>query len=124
MFIEYHSDEDYEKALSSQIEKMIELNKQALETNWLTAQRSKKWFDRKFVCKNVTNFRVGDLVLMNIKNCFKNLKPGQVQWIGPCRISLEWAGGLFDIVYEENNRSQTYYRVHPEFLKIYVGQVS
>ena len=88
---------------------MIELNNQALETNRLTSQRSKKWFDRKFVCKNITNFRVRDLVLMNIKNRFKNLKPGQVQWIGPCCISLERPGDLFDVVYDGNNSSQTYY---------------
>ena len=73
--------------------------------------------------KSTTNFKIEDFVLMNIKNRFKNLKPGQVQWIGPCRISFKQAKGLFDIVYEENNRSQTYYCVHPEFLKLHMGQV-
>ena len=61
---------------------------------------------------------------MNIKNQFKDLKPGQVQWIRPCCIILERAGGLFDIVYQVDNRDQTYYCVHPEFLKLYVRQIS
>ena len=123
-FIEYHSDEDYERSLSLQIKKMIKYNKEALQKNQLVAERTKKWFDCKFVRSKTIIYKVGDFVLMNIKNRFKDLKPGQVQWIGPCCIILERKRGLFDLLYEINNNNQIFYRVHPEFLKLYVRQVS
>lgn len=103
---------------------MIEQNKKAIETNQMVQVKTKKWFDRKFVRSQTTTFKEGDLVLFNVKNRQKNLKPGQIHWIGPCKIILERSGQLFDLSYQMNDTCQIYYWIHPEFLKIYCGQTT
>ena len=70
-FTLYLSDEDYEVALSSHIQDMMELNQSALQNNQQVHSITKKWFNRKFVHKQTTNFKVGDLVLFNVKNRVK-----------------------------------------------------
>ena len=75
-FIIYLSDEDYEVALSFHIQDMIELNQSTLQNNQLFQSKTKKWFDRKFIHKQTNNFKVGDLVLFNVKNRVKDLKLG------------------------------------------------
>jgi len=103
---------------------MFKTNQQAMINNQNTQKKTRNWFNRKFVCKTVTEFTIGDLVLFNIKNRISNLKAGQIHWIGPCKVEYEHPGKLFDLNYEVNGKNQTYYRVHPEFMKIYRGQTT
>ena len=111
----FKSDEDYEIALSSHIQNMIELNQQAIKSNQQSQEKTKKWFNRKFVRKKTTIFQIGDLVLSNVKNRFKDLKSGQTHWMGPCEIVLERPGPLYDLSYKENNRHHIYYQVHQSY---------
>ena len=77
-FTEYNLKEDYEVALSSHIQHMMDINQQVIHNNQLVQEKTKKWFDRSFVCKQTTDFKVGDLVLFNVKNRHRDLKLGQV----------------------------------------------
>ena len=66
---------------------------------------------------------MGDVVLMNVKQCLSDLKNVVLRWIGPCTIVYERPGKLYDIEYECEGQVTKYLRVHPEFLKLYLGQV-
>ena len=118
------SDSDYEKAVAGHISKMISLQELAGNRNSRAVQQSKEYFDQKYVKKTTPYvFVVGDMVLMNIKNCLKDLKNVGVRWIGPCTVVYERPGKLYNIEYECDGKVMKYLRVHPEFLKLYLGQV-
>ena len=53
----------------------------------------------------------------------KDIKNVGVRWIGPCTVVYERPGKLFDIEYECKSQVLKYLRVHPEFLKLYAGQI-
>ena len=120
----YDSDVDYEKAVLGHIEKMLGIQERALEKNAASIERSREYFNRKYVKKTVPySFVVGDVVLMNVKRRLSDLKNVGVRWIGPCTIVYERPGKLYDIEYECEGQVTKYLRVHPEFLKLYLGQV-
>ena len=84
----------------------------------------KRNFDRKFVKKRQPhNFVVGDIVLMNVKKRIKDIKNVEVQWIGLCTVVYKRPNQLYDIKYKCEGSTIKYLRVHPEFLKLYIGQV-
>ena len=61
--------------------------------NSVAIQRSKEYFDRRYVKKTaIYTFVVGDVVLMNIKKFLSNIKNVEVRWIGPCTIVQEQPG--------------------------------
>ena len=66
---------------------------------------------------------MGDIVLMNIKKRSRDIKNVGVRWLGPCMVAYERPGELFDVEYNCEGKVNKYLRVHPEFLKLYVGQV-
>ena len=66
---------------------------------------------------------MGDIVLMNIKKRIRDIKNVGVRWIGPCTVVYERPGKLFDVEYNCEGKVTKHLRVHPEFLKLYVGQV-
>ena len=66
---------------------------------------------------------VGDVVLTNIKNWLKDIKNVGVHWIGPCTVVYERPGKPYNIEYECDGKITKYLWVHPEFLKLYLGQV-
>ena len=61
-------------------------------------------------------------MLMNIKKCLSDIKNVGVRWIGPCTVVYKRPGKLYDIEYECKGKVLKYFRVHPEFLKLYLGQ--
>ena len=81
-------------------------------------QRSKEYFDRKFVKKSQPhNFVVGDIVLINVKKRIEDIKNVGVQWIGPCTVVYKRPGQLYDIKYKCEGSTIKYLEVHPEFIK-------
>ena len=68
-------------------------------------------------------FAIGNIVLTNVKKRIKDIKNVGVSWIGPCMVVYERPGKLFDIEYECKGQVLKYLRVHPEFLKLYAGQI-
>ena len=120
----YGSDSDYEKAVERHIGRMLEIQELASQRNSGAIQRSKEYFDRKYVKKTTPyTFVVGDVVLMNIKKRLSDIKNVGVRWIGPCTVVYERPGKLYDIKYKCEGKVLKYFRVHPEFLKLYLGQV-
>ena len=73
--VNYASKNSYEIAVEKYIEKMLAIHQEALKKNQISVQRSKEYFDRKFVKKSqLHNFVVGDIVLMNVKKRIKDIK--------------------------------------------------
>ena len=73
--VTYASNICYEVAVEKHIEKMLAIHQEALKKNQISVQRSKEYFDRKFVKKSQPhNFVVGDMVLMNVKKRIKDIK--------------------------------------------------
>ena len=71
----YASNISYEVAVEKHIEKMLAIHQEALKKNQMSVQRSKEYFDRKFVKKSQPhNFVVGDIVLMNVKRGLRTLR--------------------------------------------------
>ena len=106
------------------IEKMLGIQERALEKNAASIERSREYFNRKYVKKTVPYlFVVGDVVLMNVKQQLNDLKNVVVLWIGQCTIVYEHPGKLYNIEYECEGHVIKYLHVHPEFLKLYLGQV-
>ena len=66
---------------------------------------------------------MGDVVLMNVKKRLSGFKNIGVHWIGLCTIVYERPGKLYNIKYECKGQVVKYFCVHPEFLKLYLGQV-
>ena len=66
---------------------------------------------------------MGDVVLMNIKQWLSDLKNVGVRWIGPCTVVYERPVKLYNVEYECEGQVVKYLHVHPEFLKLYLGQV-
>ena len=120
----YLSNEDYETVVDKHIGRMLAINEKAGEKNQECVQRSKEYFDRKYVKKvSPHNFVVGDIVLMNIKKRIRDIKNVDVSWIGPCTMVYERPGKLFDVEYNCEGKVTKYLRVQPEFLKLYVRKV-
>ena len=120
----YGSDSNYEKAVERHIGRMLEIQELASQKNSGAIQRSKEYFDRKYVKKATPyTFVIGDVVLMNIKKRLSDIKNVGVRWIGPCTVVYERPGKLYDIKYKCEGKVLKYFRVHPEFLKLYLGQV-
>ena len=120
----YASNSNYEKAVAGHIAKILNLQEMASKCNEEKIWMSREYFDRKYVKKlGVHSFAVGDVVLMNIKKRIKDIKNVGVRWIGPCTVVYERPGKLFDIEYECKGQVSKYLRVHPEFLKLYAGQI-
>ena len=84
----------------------------------------KAWFDRKFTKKQEVKFKEGDLVMFEITSRRKEMKASKRHWIGPCEIIREREGSLFDLEYSQEGIGQKFFRVHPEYMKLYRGQVS
>ena len=84
----------------------------------------KRWFDRKKVRKTEIIFKVGDIVMYNISSHIKTIKIGTKKWVGPCIITREHDGPLYDLEYINPDDSQKFFRIHPEFLRLYEGQIS
>ena len=90
--------------------------------NQVSVQRSKEYFDRKFVKKRQPhNLVVGDIVLLNVKKIIKDIKNVGVQCIGPCTVVYKRPSQLYDIKYECEGSTIKYLREHLEFLKLYIG---
>ena len=71
----YASNISYIIAIEKHIEKMLAIHQEALKKYQMSVQRSKEYFDRKFVKKSQPhNFGVGDIVLMNVKKRIKDIK--------------------------------------------------
>ena len=103
---------------------MLAIHQEASKKNQASVQRSKEYFDRKFVKKRQPhNFVVGDVVLINVKKKIKDIKNVGVQWIGLCTKVHKRSGQLYDIKYKCEGSTLKYLRLHLEFLKLYVGQV-
>ena len=102
---------------------MVDINNQATMSNHRVQANVKKWSDCKFAFKYKIIFKTKNFVLFSINDRFKDLKEGQIHWIGPYIIILKRPGPLFDHSYSVNNKEQIYYCVHPEFLKLYVVQL-
>ena len=106
------------------IGQMLKIQKLASQKNLGAIQQSKEYFDRRHVKKAAPyTFVVGGVVLMNIKKCLLHIKNVGVCWIGPCTVVYEQPGKLCDIKYKCKGKVLKYFRVHPEFLKLYLGQV-
>ena len=120
----YGSDSDYEKAVERHIGQMLKIQELASQRNSGAIQQSKEYFDRRYVKKaTLYTFVVGDVALMNIKKHLSNIKNVKVCWIGPCTVIYEQPGKLYDIKYKCKGKVLNYFRVHPESLKLYLGQV-
>ena len=120
----YASNSNYENAVAGHIAKFLNLQDMASKCNEEKIQNSWELFDRKYVKKLRAHlFAVGNVVLMNIKKRIKDIKNVGVRWIGPCTVVYERPGILFDIKYECEGQVFKYLRVHPEFLKLYAGQI-
>ena len=120
----YLLNEDYKTSLGKHIGRMLAINEKAKEKNQERVRRSKEYFNRNCVKKaSPHNYVVGDIVLMNIKKRIRDIKNVGVRWIGPCTVVYERPSKLFNIEYDCEGKVSKYLRVHPEFLKLYVGQV-
>ena len=119
----YGSDSNYEKAVERHIGQMLKIQELASQRNSGAIQRSKEYFDRRYV-KKATPYTlvVGDVVLMNIKERLSNIKNIEVCWIVPCTVVYEQPGKLYVIEYKCKGKVLKYFRVHPEFLKLYLGR--
>ena len=53
----------------------------------------------------------------------KDINNVVVQWIGPCTVVYKRPGQLYDIKHKCKRSTVKYLRVHPEFLKLYIGQI-
>ena len=84
----------------------------------------KQWFDQKFTAKMEIIFKESDLVLFNISSQVKETVKPERLWIGPCKVIYKQLGHLYDLKYMKDKRPQRFFRVHPEFIKLYCGQVS
>ena len=103
---------------------MLGIQEQELEKNAASVERSWEYFNHKYVKKTVPySFVAGDVVLMNVKQQLSDLKNMGVRWIGPCTIVYKQPGKLYIIKYKCKGQVTKYLRVHPEFLKLYLGQV-
>ena len=77
----YASKSNYEKAVAGHIAKFLNLQDMASKCNEEKIQKSRKYFDRKYVKKlGVHLFAVGNVVLMNIKKRIKDIKNVGVRW--------------------------------------------
>ena len=120
----YGSDSDYKKAVERHIGWMLEIQELASQRNSGAIQRSKEYFDRRYVnLATPYTFVVGDVVLMNTKKRLSDIKNVRVCWIGPCTVVYERPGKLYDIEYKCKGKVLKYFKAHPEFQKLYLGQV-
>ena len=87
-------------------------------------KKSWEYFDRKYVKKlEVHLFAVGIVELMKLKKRIKDIKNVGARLIGPCTVVYEGPGNLLDIENECKGQVLKYLQVHPEFLKLYAGQI-
>ena len=94
----YGSDSDYKKAVKHHIGQMLNIQELASQKNSGATQRSKEYFNRRYVKKAAPyTFIVGDVVLMNIKKRLSDIKNVGVRWVGPCTVVYELPGKLYDI---------------------------
>ena len=115
---------NYEKKLIDYIKHIIKLNKLAIDKNLQYQDKIKHWFNRKKVRKTKIIFKVGDIVMYNIFSCIKTIKIGTKKWIGPCVITKEHDSSLYDLEYINPDDSRKFFRIYPEFLRLYEGQIS
>ena len=115
---------NYEEKLTDHIKHIIKLNKLAIEKNQQYQDKMKRWFDRKKVRNTEIIFKVGDIVMYNISSRIKTIKIGTKKWVGPYVITRERDGPLYDLEYINPDNSQKFFRIHPEFLRLYEGQIS
>ena len=74
---------------------------------------------------NLPEFKVGDLVWINIHRRTKSLGKGTLHWEGPCIIiSKSLGGGLFNLEYKTGFSLVKFNRIHPQFLKPFNGESS
>ena len=122
LFTWYDSEEQYQDALSSHIEKMFELHKRAFFSNRKYQMKMKETFDRRKVHKEIVEFQIGELVWFNIRRQIPDMKYNKAKWVGPCKIVSISKGGLFELAYEVNKAFVKYERIHPQFLKRFCGE--
>ena len=65
---------NYEEKLTDHIERIIKLNKLAIDKNRQYQNKMKHWFDWKKVRKTEIIFKLGDIVMYNISSFIKNIK--------------------------------------------------
>ena len=122
-FTRYTSEEQYQDALSSHIEKMFEIHKGAFFSNCKYQLKMKKTFDLKKVGKKeVTKSQIGELVWLNVQRQIPDIKYNKAKWVGPCKIVSMSRGGLFELLYKVNNKYVKYDCIHPHFLKRFCGE--
>ena len=74
-FTRYDSEEQYQEALSSHIEKMLEIHQGAFLLNRRYQVRMKDTFDKKKVGrKDVDEFQIGELVWFNVQRRSPDMK--------------------------------------------------
>ena len=70
------------------------------------------------VVKNeVTEFKIGELVWLNVQRWIPDMKYNIAEWVGPCKIVFMSRRGLFELSYKVNNEFVKFDCIHPQFLK-------
>ena len=85
-FTWYDSEEQYQDALSSHVEKMFELRKRVFFTNRKYQMKMKETFDRRKVHKEIVEFQIEELVWLSIQRQIPDMKYNKAKWVGPCKI--------------------------------------
>ena len=121
-FTWYDSEEQYQDALSSHIEKMFEIHKRVFFSNRKYQMKMKETFDRHKVHKEIVEFQIGKLVWFDIQRQIPDMKFSKAKWVGPCNIVSISKGGLFKLAYEVNKAFVRYEHIHPQLLKWFCGE--
>ena len=86
-YIWYNSITDYDTAVLSHIQNMLEIHEAAIEANQQYQSKMKDYTDGKRIGQKVVqDFYLNERVWFNIARRHPELKFGRVKWIGPCRI--------------------------------------
>lgn len=124
-FIKFKEIEDYNRAVFNHIQNLLEIHELALNRQKIYVEGMKRQFNLKKVgTREVTDFKVGDLVWINVHRRLKSKGKGGLHWEGPCEIVEKSLGGLFNLEYKTGISTVKFNRIHPQFLKPFRGESS
>ena len=107
-FTRYDSEEQYQEALSSHVEKMFELHKRAFFSNRKYQMKMKETFNRRKVHKEIVEFQIGIFCVVQYTKKNPWYEINKAKWVGPCKIVLISNGSLFELAYKVNKGDVKY----------------
>ena len=122
--VEYETYENYEEAVQSHVENLLEIHRIANYTNQVYWNKTKAYFDSKQIGnKAIEMFVREDLVWLDVRRQQYKSPKQAVKWIGPCQIVDITPGPLFDLEYHNGTTMQKFTRMAPPFMKLFLGEL-